>query len=143
MIEIPQLDLVHIVESEGDEHIVASAGSTWLGSFENENLDSNYGEDIAIIPFTWVNVTSPSVRSPSSLPERRTLALQPRCSSVEIHRASPALLLIVNVNAMPTSLHIASSDKLACNGVEDIEVVVICGRTMQMCQEMSGNSCGR
>jgi hypothetical protein len=59
VIEIPQLDLVNIVESEGDAHIVDSAAGTWLGGFENENLDSKYGEDIAIIPFTWVDVTSP------------------------------------------------------------------------------------
>ena len=59
MIEIPQLHLVHIVEPERDEHIVASAGSGGLGSLENENLDSKYGEDIPVIPFARVNVTSP------------------------------------------------------------------------------------
>jgi hypothetical protein len=59
VIEIPELDLVHIVEPQGDDHVVASAGSAWLGSLKDENLDSKYGEDIAVIPFTWVNVASP------------------------------------------------------------------------------------
>ncbi len=50
MIEILQLEFIHVVESQGDENIVTGAGSAQLGCLENANPDGKYGKNIAIVP---------------------------------------------------------------------------------------------